>query len=192
MIYHSALPKYDKGIDPMKIINNFDYRNNSFGFTHNLINGVPDKYKNVDCIYFEPFWESGFSRFKLNNKLDFELNDIINSISEFIEEVDIPVFTIVSKHTTKKLPSTKNIKRAILHDYESNVLMYNADIDIKNNIDNFSIIKILSEKYNSIGDFMCGYGNTIIPFAEKNKRFICSDLLPKCISTTFQRLNNLN
>ena len=186
MIYHSALEKYNQEIELSDPISSFNYKGSTC-FTHDICEGVPQEFKKCDCIYFEPFWESGFKKFKDKSGICFDYNDTLDKINKFIESVDIPVYTIMSKPATKRMVKPDCIQRVLLHDYESNLLVWNDEIETSNET-NFDIIKRLSYKYNLVGDFMCGYGNTGMIFTANGKKFIMSDLLTKCVTTVYKRM----
>lgn len=183
-IYHSALKK-------QLIINNelTEYsKAKSYVFQWDLTKGIPDIYKQCDLIYVEPSWSQGYDIFqkRCNDSIDrSNYLDYMIEISRYVNSALHPVYIILEKKIQYlfKQPSEKILVN--LHNYKSDLLIFNDNLNIDNlnitNLTNYNIINILAEKYNLVGDFCCGYGNTAKVFREHNKNFICSDINAKCV-----------
>jgi len=169
--YHSALTDE---IQNLKELDYYKY-NNSHVIAHNLIDGVLPLFYEADVIYSEPAWRSGYKTFidRTDCKND-DFNLYLFSIQRIINELKKPTFIITGKHAINKL-NPDYITEIQLHGYSSLLAIWNHDkVEFK---DNWEAIDKLSEKFNTVLDFNCGYGNV----ASKFKNFICSDLNKKCV-----------
>ena len=67
------------------------------------------------------------------------------------------------------------------HNYKAVLAIWNAPKLEEPFVDNFDVSKIICKKYNKILNFCCGYGLTARDALEAGKRFICSDVNPRCV-----------
>lgn len=178
-IYHSALnPEFFNETGIKKIIKN---GNEAFQFD---INEYFEISKDIDLIYSEPSWIDGYEKFiersEMNSKYNFD--DYLYSIANIIKNTDLPIVLIIGKSFISKLPDFNSKIPIKLHGYKT--FMYGWLIDLKDfeANSNYEVIKKLSEKYNKVWDFCCGYGNTGRIFKENGKSFVMSDINEKCIT----------
>lgn len=169
--YHSAHGVEKNNLKELTFFEN----NGNIVFKHDLNNGLPELFKNCDCIYSEPAWKSGYEIFKKRaNVIDFGYKDYMNSIEKTIKELNKPTFIVGGKHMLKYLKPDHQIDIRF-NGFYALLLQWNTDlIEVKNNL---KIIEYLSEKFNTVLDFSCGYGQHLFKF----NNFIGSDINGKCI-----------
>lgn len=185
-IYHSALKepipvdfeigKYSNGSD---VVFKSDLRKIS------LETGY---YASCDVIYSEPSWIDGFDKFisRANAEL-FSFEEYLLYISILIENCTRPFWMVMGTHALRRLPDPHRKAKIKLHGYTTNLIGWNDNHEY-NFTDNYSFIKQLAEKYNYVGDFNCGYGNTGRIFQEAGKNFIMSDINGQCVYYIAEKL----
>jgi|TARA_R100000149_G_C5867417_1_gene131937 hypothetical protein len=180
MKYHSAL----KRIEYFESVKEETYYKvkNSIAFHHDVIKntGLPKVYSKCDVLYSEPSWSGGIKNFDKRANTKTNYNDYANAINNIIKTTDIPILLIVGVNDSKRLRRPYESHDTTIHDAPAKLNVYNFSYKgpLK---DNYAIINHLSEHFNCVGDFSCGYGNTGEIFFKKNKSFVMSDYNKKCI-----------
>lgn len=178
--YYSALDKIDTSVqypalDKFKV-------GNSIAFYHDIEKGISMHYKDVDILYSEPPWVDGYlitqKRAKTSKK---DYLRFMIGISRAIKLLRKPTIMVMGISHKKYLPETKTIIPVDLNGYKARAFVYNMKIDGLDFMDIDSLIKSLAKKYNRVGDFCCGYGNTGRIFYEAGKEFVMSDINRRCI-----------
>ncbi len=169
--YHSAHGEEKPNLKDL----DFYESNGSIVFKHDLNNGIPDIFHKCDCIYSEPAWQSGYKLFKKRaNTKDFEYIDYMNSIQKTVTELKVPTFIVGGKHMLRYLTPDHFIDIRF-NGFYALLLQWNTElIEVKNNI---KILDYLSDKYDTVLDFSCGYGKHLLNF----NKFIASDVNGKCV-----------
>jgi hypothetical protein len=175
--YHSGLK------DELILSTNLNYykHKSNVVFIHDIDNGLPKEYNICDVLYCDPPWLSGYEKFMNRaGKKEISYKKYIYSLSKIIENNTKPLWLIIGKYTTKRLPKYHRIHKIKLHNQESSLLGWNDsnNYSFKNN---FDFLNELAKIYNCIGDFNCGYGNSGRIFKENGKNFVMSDINGKCV-----------
>jgi hypothetical protein len=180
LFYHSALFDPQKEYEPIK---RYCY-GESLAFQHDILNGLPKVYDECDIIYTEPAWQQGFYKFKKRRQDSGfgSFKQYMQSHHDFVSRSLLPIVIIGGKHHLKYLPSPDIILKDIklLHGYKSLIFLYRLEFKSIHRTTS-SILAELSQRFDKVGDFNCGYGNTGIAFVKAGKKFIMSDADPKCI-----------
>lgn len=174
--YHSALKPEIDLLPPLDYFQN----GKDLVFQHDVTNGIPVIYSVCDVIYSEPAWKDGYEKFVNRSNLpsgNYLL--YILQLNHFIENTAKPVYLVLGSHVLKEFKKPNWIVPIKLHGYATNLCIWN-DVKLVAKT-NYEAIELLSRKYNKVGDFNAGYGNTARIFNENGKNFVCSDLNPKCV-----------
>lgn len=175
-IYHSALK------DEIEIDNTLDYyeSNGSYAFVHDITAGMHPLYKKAKCIYSEPSWRDGYSKFlKRANCSGSNFSQYLSEIRRIIMELNIPSFIMMGKHMLKRLNPEYHLT-VNLHGYPSILGIWNAQCSEKFST-NFDVMEYVAKNYDYVLDFSVGYGNIIDYLQANNKCYIVSDINSKCI-----------
>lgn len=172
-----------------------DMINKNIAFLHNIENEYHEFYQDVDILYSEPAWAHGYNLFM--NKSKFKSSNFYNyvkNICKFIVKSKKPAVIICGKKDSalykKLLPFTSQEIILKIHNCKSVALFFKLQPNIIFQ-DNEEILEYLSTKYNCVGDFCCGYGNTADAFYSKGKNFVVSDVIPECIAYIKNKYENI-
>lgn len=191
-IYNSALEKYHKELD-CDYITSFNL-GESLAFKHDIFRGIPDEFNKCDIIYSEPFWKNGHDLLFKKGLIKYSFKELQEKINKEINSLDKPTILILGKNALKYYSNYKVIGTVMLHNYPSQVVSWGVDLEIpeKNKkgflFNNYDLMDLIVDKFDFIGDFMCGFGNIAVKSYNKNKKFIMSDIDNKCISVLRKRL----
>jgi len=193
-IYNSALKRYHKDIS-VDLINQFSIKN-CIAFCHDINKGMHEHFESCDIIYSEPFWKNGHDTLYKKNMIKYSFSELQERINYEINVFQKPTILVVGKNALKHYSNYSIIGTVILHNYPSQVIAWNCDLNIpvKNKrgfmFNNYDLMDLIVEKYSCIGDFMCGFGNLPLKAFNKNKSFVASDIDTKCISVLNNRIKN--
>jgi SAM-dependent methyltransferase len=177
--YHSALHK------ELDIRGELDYyeANGSVVFRHDLTSEIPSLFHNADAIYSEPAWRDGYAKFieRANAETDSSYLGYLNylsSIEKTINKLTIPAYILMGKHMLKYIHPDQ-VKPINLH---GNAVLgvWGTDIPPKSNAHD-DVLNFVANNYGCVLDFSCGYGNVAKAMTQRHKRFVCSDINPKCV-----------
>ena len=184
-IYNSALTGFHNKIDFKEKVTSFTH-DLGFGFVHDVVEGIPGSYKLCDALYFENFWNNGHKTLKVK----YSFADLQNCINNAVNTYEGKVYLVTGKSVLKHFTGYNMISPIMLHNYESVLLQWNSEMQFKSTQSNYDVISKVVSENDRIGDIMCGYGNTVMECLKQNKKFICSDISPECISITNQQIKN--
>lgn len=187
--YYSALDKRDTAVDhePVQL---FEFGGN-IAMAHSIEScTLPPAYARCDVLYTEPPWEHGYDIFNNN------AHEKGTSYKEFMEKINIivrnenkPTVIIIGKKYVKLLDTPAGLISVELNGYPALALFYNMQpVNAETNIE---LIEKLSQAFDCVGDFCCGYGNTGRIFFENRKSFVMSDVNPRCIGFIKNYYENL-
>lgn len=175
--YHSALQdelEIDKEILMCKNGGNEAHQ-------HDICYGLPGYFEKCDILYSEPAWLDGFDKFiKRANGEKAIYDEYLLALTGIIQEGNKPLWLVIGKHAHKKLPKPERIEEIKIHNYKTTILGWN-DQNKYSFVSNYDFIDQISNHFQFVGDFCCGYGNTGKAFISKGKRFVMSDINGKCI-----------
>lgn len=183
--YYSALDKTDTSLS-YEQVKRFEI-NGSVAFVYDIENGkLPKEYDECDVFYTEIPWDKGYEVFnKRADKKGGSYSKFVASLTNIIQSVtyDKPLVIVAGKHLYSHIPVPSGVAYGVeFNGYPSMAYFYG--IDIRDNIkvgSNEKIIEALSNEFNRVGDFCCGYGNVGKSFYKKGKSFVMSDINPRCI-----------
>ena len=132
----------------------------------------------IDCIYSEIAWEHGYNIFfeKAGKQQTTSYSEYIDGISKIINKRSIPVYITCSKNTAKKLNAEETFN-IIQNGKIVTLAVFHNKLDLSNCKTNDDVIDLLSQNYNCVFDFSCGYGNAL----KKFKRFVGLDINTQCL-----------
>jgi len=175
-VYHSALKK------ELSIQDELDfYQTESIVFRHDICGNFPKYYSDCDVLYAEPAWLDGY--FKFMDRADHErttYEEYLDALTKIINHWNRPLWLIIGSHALKKLPVPERMEKIILYGYPTNLIGWNDTHNYRFKT-NYDFIEKLAERYDRVGDFCCGYGNTGKIFSEHQKSFVMSDINGKCV-----------
>jgi hypothetical protein len=190
LIYHTAIKS--KNTTDVFIENGFTgnlYTDQVTVLLHNIENGYLKEFDKCDVLYSNPAWKAGYEIFmnKANQALS-DFNTYVKAICDFIDKSGSPAILIIGKADSKiyekYLLDKDQIKFINIywetHNAEAYVLAYKfGRLDFKTDID---IKQYISDTYNCVGDFCCGYGDVTNYFYKKGKSFVVSDINENCLA----------
>jgi hypothetical protein len=179
--YYSALAKEDTAKNYPDVT--YFKIKDSIAFIFDIEKGeLPKEYTDCDILYTELPWSHGYKIFndRANNTgTNFEF--FLSKIKEIIKSTDKPTVIVCGKSFIDKLPIPKKIEDINLNGYSALACIYNFDSEGMKFRNIYTLLDSLATKFECIGDFCCGYGNSGRVFAKYGKRFVLSDINPKCI-----------
>jgi hypothetical protein len=144
---------------------------------------LPAEYERADVIFSDCPWPAGFARFEhragINgNHPPRSWLDLLEAYIAQVQALDKPfVFSMNrSKHPELPQPDTKVPGR--LNGARCMLWCYGIEVAGGDVVD---VLHDLAERYETIGDPMCGYGRSGRIFNEHHRNFVMSDYNPFCI-----------
>lgn len=195
--YHSSLT--DPGIAP--IVSRFNV-GDSVAFVANICDGLPREYNDCDIIYSEIAWRRTFAVFAKRSGVSSSYEEYIESIAVVASSAALgdvaPTVIVCGKLDEKSLPVptervSVNLNTGGRFVAEAVALSYGTSLPrLKTgkweNPATVDLLSALADKYERIGDFCCGYGNSGMAFRAQGGSFVMSDFDPKCIGRIKQIL----
>jgi hypothetical protein len=182
IFYNSALKHINSNIETTSC--NFYKQNNNIVLHNDLLkNNLPEHFNVCDFLYTETPYPLGFKSFnknknKLNNKT---YNDLADSLKKIIN-LKKPIYLTLGKTLLNKLPISNGQKNIKQNNDNVIIAWWNTHQKPQGNTSR-EICKNFN--YKCMGDFMCGYGQSVIDF---NKNFVASDFDKNCVGVVKQRL----
>ena len=158
-------------------------------FVFDITSGfLPKEYDQCDVFYSEPAWLDGYNIFleRANRSNTSDYDDYLKALSKIIS-TGKPTIMIIGKHAIKHLPKYDCAADVVLNGYKTNAYSWNCDL-CGNFSTNNDLIEYVAKKYDVIGDFCCGYGNTLKIAKKYGKKCVLSDINKKCISYITENL----
>ena len=197
--FHSALESPIKNCPGLDCFNG----TNGYSFVHNLCNGIPTQMHNADLLYAELPWKHGYDQFSKRSKVENSLShfDLLTKIGIEITNLKIPAVMVMGTHGSKHLKPNYTFPIKLSYANESKCLA--CIWGIPNLASTFlttvhenqvierptssRLIEVLAQRFNLIGDFACGYGNSGRIFVENGKKYIMSDSNNNCVGYISQQ-----
>lgn len=182
--YHSALA-HTPPIEGIKEIDYFKI-NNSFAMYHDLtIKKLPFEFYLCDLIYSDPAWYQGLKTFNERAGGSSTIETYYKAISDAVIKLNRATILNLGSRELKRMPKPDLVFKTYLS-HATKELVYTAVYNFLPELDlsgmtNYQILKLLSNSFDRIGDFNCGYGNSGKIFVENGKSFVMSDYNKKCI-----------
>lgn len=153
--------------------------------SHDILDGVPPYFDRVDAVYSEPSWRQGYDEFKDRVGEDTEKKEYIKylrSIERVVKELGVPAYILVGNHAMDYLsPNDYWPIHYKEHNYDCSLVLYNGASVPKEELSNKDVISLVTDRYDAIGDFSCGYGNLAVKAKQKGKVFVGTDINAKCL-----------
>ncbi len=179
-VYHSALH------DELPIDGRLDDYETRQGlvFQCDLTQGIHPRFRRADAIYSEPAWKDGYAKFAQRAGVPTDQSyagylRYLAAIDSIIYELGVPAYVVLGKHMLKWV-RPEHTRPVVLHGYEALLGIWFDDREIPGRSNN-DVLAWVADGYDCALDFSCGYGNLARAMAERGKRFICSDINPKCV-----------
>ena len=154
---------------------------NSIAFQHDIMDAWPDEYAAADVLYSEIPWRAGFPVFErragVENPPTYQ--EFLQRINEIIATVDVPVVITGGQSMLTTLTKPDHVYDTRLEG--NRCLLFAYGVPLRETETTTSAIAGLAGRFNTIGDFACGYGQTAIGAAAANKSFVVSDNNASCI-----------
>lgn len=179
-IYHSALH------DELPVDGTLDYYETPQGlvFQYDLTQGIHPRFRRAEVVYSEPAWKDGYAKFAQRAGVPTDPSyagylRYLATIDSIINELGVPAYVVLGKHMLKWVHPeyTQSIN---LHGYECLLGIWHTHESVPGHT-NDEVLAWVADRYGTVLDFSCGYGNVARAMTERGKQFICSDLNPKCI-----------
>lgn len=178
--YHTAVGKYEtktsKSLDGI-------YRSQLVtSFVWDVCNGMNEEFKSANCIFVEPSWMKGYHKFTNGTIAENStFRQYLNGIQSIIKSLKVPTFLLCGKQVCQMLKPDFTMQIYFLyHDYITEMAIWNVkeNLPFQNEVQARDYI---SQKYDYILDFSCGYGSIADPAIQKGKHVILSDINTDCI-----------
>ena len=183
--YHSSLAGYKQNTSHISTYFKSDL---CTVFQHDICvqDTLPSEFLKCDILYVEIPWKKGFDVFneraEIKDKRTYHL--FLNHLSKLILNTGTPIIILGGKESNKLLPEPAS-QQILINSHLNTNYPFIANIYHLDSIPNFSATEELfdwmSEKFNCIGDFMCGYGTTGREFIKKGKTCVLSDYNKYCV-----------
>lgn len=147
---------------------------------HDVTSGpLPDEFRRCDVFYTDPPWQSGYDEFASRAGV------LAPSYPEFMAALvaaipqGIPAVIVSGKHAARYIPNSYQPFPTRLNEHDA--VAYAQHVQLTGLRTAEAIGRHLAVTYNCVGDPCCGYGNAARWFVQAGKRFVASDVNPKCI-----------
>mgnify|MGYP003538206388 CR=1 FL=1 len=161
---------------------------------HDIHNGYNDQFNKCDILYSEPAWRHGYDIFMSKagyEKRSFE--QYVTDICSFVKLSKKPAIIITGVKDSKLYQNNLKFEdskiKLKVHNCNAMALFYNIPAILVN--DNIELLNIISKKFNNVGDFCAGYGNTADVFHKAGKNFVMSDVNPYYVSHMVNKYENI-
>tara|TARA_Y100000310_G_scaffold140706_1_gene140121 strand:- start:2547 stop:2999 length:453 start_codon:yes stop_codon:yes gene_type:complete len=147
-----------------------------------------------DVIFADMPWRPGYDEF--NRRAGSSLGhppwpEFVQNVSRLVANIEAPVVLLWGKHAERYMlpsewqrPVESNGRPAILHGWRLD--RFGAD-----GMDRLDIVRLLAHRYDCLGDFCCGYGETGYIATQLGKRFVMSDFNALCIGHIAQEFTDV-
>jgi hypothetical protein len=150
-------------------------------FQADLSNGIPLPMYSADVWYADLPWRDGYQRFAdragVNPKLPFAA--LMELLGGLIANAQVPAVMVTGKHAVKHLRPYE-VSQAKLNGAKAVACLWGIR-PWEGVLDATEILAALSQEYDCVGDFCCGYGRSGEVFSRAGKRYVLSDLNASCV-----------
>jgi hypothetical protein len=178
---HSALKNHNKVPS-----NPFSHRDRGAVFQWDAYGkaALPESYSSVDVLFAALPWPTGWKVFEeragaVSGERSYA--GFIRSVVEMTQATSLPAFYVTAKPSLKWFPSSW---------WRFPVGLFGSTVDLvgteplpgaEGEMKITDFIAVLAKRFDCVGDFCCGYGQTGRIFAECGKTFVMSDYNDECI-----------
>ena len=155
-------------------------------FVHDIHLGLSPRFSTCDCFYGDPPWRAGHAKFDARAGLDTGPFDrLLGAIRRVITANTRPMILTVGKIDSRFYPTPAFCEDGLLRGAKAKMLCYGfssrPEVFAGDPPSSLDVLQWLAGRYDVIGDFFCGYGNSGRIFVEAGKRCVLSDYNQKCI-----------
>ena len=154
----------------------------SWAFTHELEKGIPDLMaKECDVFYAELPWNLGFESFyeAAGVTPKWTYKEFLTCIRKEVLRIGKPTI-LVCGNVALRVLKPEATATVILNRKEVRLALWGIE-DTWGRVNTIDVIHDLAKRFNTVGDFACGYGRTGKIFTEHGKKWFMSDFNPHCI-----------
>jgi hypothetical protein len=160
----------------------------SVAFQHDLMEGLPADYEGCDLLYVDLPAPQGLAVF--DGRVGVEersYRDFIAAVAEIVAAVSTPTVLTVVSSQIRQLPPGDDEVEMERHGLPAVALAYRTSLAppagrvVLGPRSDGVLIASLAERFERVGDFCCGYGQTGRIFREVGKSFVMSDYNAPCI-----------
>jgi hypothetical protein len=179
-VYHSALTQ---PLDATREIDSYTCERGQV-FAWDITHGPAAVFWDADAIYAEPAWRDGYNKFleRAGKTGSSGFPDYLAAIRDTVIALGKPAFIVAGKHMLSRLAPELTIP-VTLHGYGAYAAIWRAEAP-DGITDTDSLLAYVCERYETILDFSCGYGNV----ARAARRCILSDINRHCVYVTAKAL----
>lgn len=187
-VYHTALKSKFKtfnGVDPLE---RYEHAG-SVAIRHDFVSdGIPGEMELCEVLYSECPWPHGLNRF--DDRAGVARRDYAtfsDAVFSLITKSQSPVVLVLGKTLLRRLPEPYSVGPCRLNGDRAMVASWGVELPSLSSSN--EIARWLGSKYESVGDFCCGYGGPLFDFiAGGGSRFVASDYNAKCIRVMSMRM----
>jgi hypothetical protein len=145
---------------------------------------LPVDYGACDVLVTDLPWRTGFSKF--NQRAGVEdartYTGFMDRVSEIVESTSVPLYLVTGLHALPKLPKPDVVLPMRLNEDDAIAVSYRPGAEADRSYGVVpEFLHALAQRYNTVGDFCCGYGRSARFFLRSGKRAVVSDFNPRCI-----------
>jgi len=145
---------------------------------------LPEEYAGVDVLFSVLPWPNGWSVFEERAGAageDRTYTGFIRSVVTLAESAAVPCYFLTAKRSLSLLPRAWRLGKVRLFGAIVDMVGCGPPITIEP-IDVLLFLRALARRYDCVGDFCCGFGQTARVFAECGKRYAVSDYNADCVA----------
>ena len=151
---------------------------------NDVFKGLPSEFGVCDVLYAEPPTQGGMKEFdRRSGHAHRRYRQFVLAIGAIIDASRLPCFMVIQPQWIKDLPKPRRIIPVRGQATNAVLLSWRTEIDMSAlcSIGWWSVVCDLADRFDCVGDFVCGYGNTGRIFLESGKSAVLTDYNPKCI-----------
>ena len=153
---------------------------NGIALVHDVTSGpLPSEYRRCDVFYTDPPWKSGYDVFASR------VGVLVPTYHDFMEALiaaipkDAPAVLVTGRHAAMHFGPEFRPFPVRLNEHDA--VAYSRGIDASGMTKADEVGDYLAGTYECVGDPCCGYGNAARWFVQAGKRYVVSDINPRCI-----------
>lgn len=160
--------------------------NGCVAFVHDITASptLPASYAQCDVLVTDLPWQKGFETFNQRAGVDDGRSypAFLARVCELVESEAVPTYLVTGRHALPHLPKPDVLLPMMLNEDEAVAVGYRPgdEADGRYGVAP-ELLHALAQRYDTAGDFCCGYGRTGRFFLRSGKRAVLSDFNPTCI-----------
>lgn len=155
-------------------------------FVHDLLasRALPADFDVCDVLVTDLPWQVGYQTFNDRAGVDDGRTYamFMDRIVEIVESTRCPLYLVTGRHALTRLPVPDAVLPMRLNEDEAIAIAYRPGVEANSSYGVVpEFLHSLAQRYDTAGDFCCGYGRTARFFLRSGKRAVMSDFNPTCI-----------